>query len=196
MLVVQVLAVVAFRPPLPASTARHSAVRMYEMPDASKYGRDPRLGLASDQFVADADWSQTPGAVQRLVTINQLEAALEAADAEKQVVALKFVREGCKACAATSDLFAQTANEYGSAAQFYEVDFDEARKLVKACEIKAVPCGQLYSRGKMQRAMATGPKRWDDFRAGLEELRSDLDGTASASAAAVSPAARWGPKRR
>tara|TARA_B100000683_G_C12070243_1_gene382475 strand:- start:52 stop:393 length:342 start_codon:yes stop_codon:yes gene_type:complete len=99
---------------------------MYAMPEEkAKYGHDPRDGMSSDMLAADEDWTPgSSGEIGALTNVNQLQAALDAAEANNQLVSLKFVRKGCKACASTVEKYAETAQEFADAGQFYEVDFD------------------------------------------------------------------------
>jgi thiol-disulfide isomerase/thioredoxin len=154
---------------------RGSNLAMYEdAMDKMKYGHDPRNGLSREAYEPSPEWSSPVGAVAELATINQLQAALEAAEAKKQLVALKFVRKGCKACAATEEDYAATAQEFADAGQFYVVDYDVGKEFVKTCQIRAVPCGHIYAGGKLQKAMSIGPKVWDEFRAEADALRNQL----------------------
>ena len=86
----------------------------------------------------------------------------------------KFVRKGCKACAATEEDYAATAQEFADAGQFYTVDYDEGKEFVKTCQIRAVPCGHIYAGGKLEKALSIGPKLWDEFRAEADALRERL----------------------
>ena len=152
-----------------------SAPLMYAMAeDKLKYGHDPRDGLSAEAYQACVEWSAAPGTVSRLTTINQLQAALEAADAKKQIVVCKFVQDNCKACASTTDLYAETAKEYSSAGLFYEVSFNDARDLIKTCQLRGVPAAHVYARGKLHKAMALNAKKYDEFAGDLAALREDL----------------------
>ena len=49
-----------------------------------------------------------------------------------------------------------------------------ARPLIVKCQLKAVPCGHLYARGKLQRKLAVGNKSWDSFKETLDALRDEV----------------------
>ena len=78
---------------------------------ADKYGHDPRDGLSGDDLKPDSSFASSiaPGTVvETLGTVGQLQAALDTAG-DKQVVVIKFVREGCLACASTMESYRATA---------------------------------------------------------------------------------------
>ena len=129
----------------------------------------------------------------RVDTINQLQAALQSA-ADTQLVALKFVRNDCAACAATEEAFAELAKAHGEDGQFYTVNVEDAKRLRKLCGIRAVPCGHLYSRGKLVKAMAAGPKAWEPLKIEADAIRYELSGNGHAASEdrSKSPSARWG----
>ena len=150
-------------------------VVMYDMPeDKLRYGHDPREGLSRDSYTPDAEWSPTKGEVGKLTTINQLTAALDHASANNQVVSLKFIRQGCKACEGTAEAYVSTAAEYSDKGLFYTVDFGEGKEFVKTCQIRAVPCAHIYAGGKLRKATNLGPSKWDEFKADLDALRDEL----------------------
>lgn len=150
-------------------------VVMYDMPeDKLRYGHDPREGLSRDSYTPDAEWSPTKGEVGKLTTINQLTAALDHASANNQVVSLKFIRQGCKACEGTAEAYVSTAAEYSDKGLFYTVDFGEGKEFVKTCQIRAVPCAHIYAGGKLRKATNLGPAKWDEFKADLDALRDEL----------------------
>lgn len=138
----------------------------------SKYGSDPRAAT-EEQVVADASFVIAPGYVTPLKTIPQLQAALDAAGADALVV-LKFMRDGCTACAGTREEFESTAKEYGSLGQFYEVNYDEAKDFCRKAKVKFVPSGQIYANGALEAALPMGKKTWSDFRKRLDEAKAAL----------------------
>ena len=107
-------------------TPRTAPINCYAMPEENeKYGHDPRDGLSRDAYAPSADWNAPPpGTVGQLTSINELQSALDAAEAAQQLVSLKFVRDSCKACASTAERYEDAAKEYGAAGQFYTVNFD------------------------------------------------------------------------
>lgn len=141
----------------------------------AKYGHDPRDGLDTE-VEADADFASTitPGSVGMLSTVNELQAALDAAAGSDSVVAIKFIRDGCVACASTRDAYASVAKAYGEKGQFYECDFDAARPFVRKCEVKFVPSAHVYANGALQFKSGMGQKTWDTFKTGLDECRDAL----------------------
>lgn len=154
----------------PNRLTRH--VEMYAMPeDNQKYGHDPRDGKS--EVVADPAWKTSPGVVSQLRTIGELQAALNSAE-DKQVVALKFKRSNCAACASTVEDYAALAAEYEDAGQFYEVSYEDSKELIKLCQMRAVPTGHIYTRGKLRTAMALNAKKWAEFRAELDASRASL----------------------
>ena len=42
-----------------------------------------------------------------------------------------------------------------------------------------MPCGHVYARGKLHKALAIGQKSWPIFRETLDELRSELKAEAA-----------------
>ena len=125
------------------------------------------VGLSSFNPPAD-------GSVSTLLNLQQLQAALNTARNRNQVVALKFIRKGCKACASTVEQYAETAKEYKDAGQFYTVPYEEATEFIKMHQIRAVPCGHVYVDNKLQESVPMNEKTWDDFRARLDRLREGL----------------------
>lgn len=125
------------------------------------------VGLFSFNPAAD-------GSVSTLLSVQQLQAALNAAKNRNQVVALKFIRKGCKACASTVEQYAETAREYKDAGQFYTVPYEEAASFIKMHQIRAVPCGHVYADNKLQESVPMNEKTWEDFRARLDRVREGL----------------------
>ena len=120
----------ASRPPIGVpAVARAGALRMYDMPvDPSRYGLDPRSALPEEERVADASFvATTPGEIGMLDNINELQAAIDAAG-DKQVLAIKFIRDNCLACASTKELFEEACKEFGAAGAFYLCDYDVRRR--------------------------------------------------------------------
>lgn len=166
---------------------------MYASTD-DRFGHDPRDDMEPDEIVADCEWTPAqPGSVHSLDTIGQLQAALDAAG-ETQLVVLKYMREGCKACAATNGDYSKMAQVYGVDAQFYTVNAMVAKELRQASGVRAVPCGHVYLRGRLRKVMAAGPKAWDDFESEANSLRCLLTGKEMEMSADVTqpPSSRWG----
>lgn len=109
-----------------------------------------------------------------LQTIGELQAALTFANDANQLVALKFKRNNCAACASTVEDFAALAEEYGDAGQFYEVSWEDSKDFMKRCQLKAVPSGHIYGRGELQSAMALNAKKWTDFRTECDAVRDSF----------------------
>ena len=131
--------------------------------ETSKYGVDPRPNVGEDGMSApDKDWLLAhvkDGEVNSLQTAEQLQAALDS----RRMVVIKFMREGCAACASTLQSYANLAKRYGSDALFFEVDFDRSRPFCKQCRIKFVPAAHIYTDNVMQGAFPMGKKTWDAF---------------------------------
>jgi len=140
--------------------------------DAQKYGLDPR-GRA-EGVVADASVRTKPGKVGQLETVGQLQDSIDEADANSQLVVLKFVRDGCAACASTAQLFEDTAKELGADGLFYLVNYDTARDLCKLAKLKFVPAAHVYAKGSLRAALPLGKKKWDDFYEQLTALNAEM----------------------
>lgn len=85
----------------------------------SKYGHDPRDALEVSDYAPDVEFTRglTVGAVSVLSTVNEFQAALDSASCTA-VVVVRFVRDGCTACASTKKLFEATAKDYGEKGLF------------------------------------------------------------------------------
>lgn len=136
---------------------------------SGKYGGDPREGKG----VAPVPVAHTAGLVGRIESIGQLQTAIDTAGSAGSFVAVKFMRESCAACASTATLFEEAAAEYAEA-QFYLVDYDQARAFCKACRLKFVPSAHIYQRGELDSALPLGKKAWPAFAERLGELRKEL----------------------
>lgn len=144
-------------------------------PDTAKYGHDPRDALEPAAYVADTGLAiGATGTVGTLTTVNELQAALDVAAERNALVSLKFVRDGCPACASTRELFIDAAKECGEKGIFFEVDFNAAKALCRLCELKFVPSGHVYSGGVLQHTSGLGKKSWDTYKEGLDEVRESL----------------------
>ena len=120
---------------------------------ASKYGHDPRDGLPADELAPDGSFAVAPpGDLGVMGSIGEFQTALDAAGG-KQLVVLKFVRDGCLACASTAELYKSTAKEYGGQAQFYEVNFDNSKPFCRSAGVKFVPSGHIYKDGALTTAL-------------------------------------------
>ena len=143
--------------------------------EAAKYGFDPRDSVAEDvDLVPDAEFAISTGAVGSLGTVEQLQAALNAADDKQQVVVIKFMREGCTACASTVDKIKSVAKQYAGAGQFYEVNYDESKGFCRQAKVRFVPSAHIYAGNKLVDALPIGKKSWDNFKARLDECRNEL----------------------
>ena len=124
--------------------------------EAAKYGFDPRDSVAEDvDLVPDAEFAISTGAVGSLGTVEQLQAALNAADDKQQVVVIKFMREGCTACASTVDKIKSVAKQYAGAGQFYEVNYDESKGFCRQAKVRFVPSAHIYAGNKLVDALHT-----------------------------------------
>jgi len=140
--------------------------------DVSKYGTDPR----PQDISSDSEWwssSYKSGKVNILEHAEQLQAAMDAAKSE-QLVVVRFVRKGCAACGATAPLYEKLASVHASKAQFFAVDFDEARPFCKQAKLKFVPAVHIYNAGGLDIAMPAGKKSWEKFDERLSQLTSTL----------------------
>ena len=105
-----------------------------------KHGFDPRIGIDAETIVAEHDWAAKEisiGAVNKgLGSVNQLQAALDATAKSGALLVMKFERDGCKACAQTTELLAATAKEFGDAGLFFTVSFDEQKALCRQAKLR------------------------------------------------------------
>ena len=139
----------------------------------AKYGHDPRDGLSSDETAPDPAFTVAAGTVGQIGTIGELQAAIDASG-DSQLVVLKFVRDGCLACASTAASYKKTAESYGDAGQFYEVNFDNSKPFCRTAGVKFVPSGHIYAKGSLLKALPLGQKAWDDFTKELSSSREQL----------------------
>jgi len=139
----------------------------------AKYGHDPRDGLSPEDTAPDASFAVSSGDVGAIGTVGQLQAAIDASG-DSQLVVIKFIRDGCLACAATASLYRETAKAYGGAGQFYEVNFDQSKAFCRTAGVKFVPSGHIYAKGKLQHALPLGQKAWSAFANELKASRDQL----------------------
>ena len=146
-----------------------------QLMSSETYGCDPRDGLSSDEFKpCTAFAAPEPGKVGRLMTIGQLQAAVNAAGNE-QLVVVKFMKGDCVPCELTVGLFRELASAYGSQGQFYTCDLDEAQQLCRLSNIKVVPTAHVFSKGKLRGALPMGSLTWSPFVFRLNHMRSELE---------------------
>jgi thiol-disulfide isomerase/thioredoxin len=131
----------------------------------AKYGVDPRTTM-SDPGVKPA-W--TPGQVGAIHSAGELIGAVDAAATDGGFVAIKFWRDGCKACEATADKWAAAAAQYPKG-RFYLVNYGETKDMCRSIGLKVVPTAHLYASGRMQDALPLGPSSWDGFATRLQEM--------------------------
>ena len=93
---------------------------------------------------------------------------------EKKFVVLKFTRADCSGCKRSQPLFAERAARHAADGAFFEVHFEEARHLVKACGVQAVPVSHIYSCGALFGALSANPSKWEALAASLDEVSSGL----------------------
>jgi len=139
----------------------------------NKYGVDPRQNKG-DGSGSTGPWEHTPGTIGDLDSVHQLSDAVDKAAAANRFVALKFRRDGCAACAATVEVFEQTAKEFAVSGDFYLVDYDKARGFCKQCKLKFVPSGHIYAQGELQAALPMGKKAWDAFAERIKQTSAEL----------------------
>ena len=158
-------AVMAAPSPPPAVDLRANA----KPPVQDKYGRDPRD--SSEAVAGDAAWAATlsAGQINSLENIEQLQGALDAASAGQELVVIKFMRDGCAACASTQKQYQAAAKSYASRAKFFEVDYDLSKPFCKACKLRFVPSAHLYRGTEFIAAMPLGKSAWDAFASRLKE---------------------------
>jgi hypothetical protein len=152
------------------AVARSASPFMDAAAPKSKYGVDPRSD--GEAVVPDMDWWQSTykaGKITRLSSVEKLQAALDAAAQDDQLVVLRFVRRGCAACASTKEFFAKKADEYSTKGQFWEVDFDDERDFCRQCALKFVPAAHIYRGDRMLASLPVGKKSWEAFAAELDE---------------------------
>eukprot|EP00310_Coccolithus_braarudii_P012814 CAMPEP_0183340610 /NCGR_PEP_ID=MMETSP0164_2-20130417/7105_1 /TAXON_ID=221442 /ORGANISM="Coccolithus pelagicus ssp braarudi, Strain PLY182g" /LENGTH=158 /DNA_ID=CAMNT_0025510779 /DNA_START=53 /DNA_END=529 /DNA_ORIENTATION=+ len=136
----------------------------------SKYGHDPREGPRKEvtPVLPREGWSPvSAGQIGTIASVSEFNLALEAAG--ERLVAIKFQREGCAACKSTAGFFQAAAYDYTGAADFYLIDYDQAKPLCRSSELKIVPCAHLYREGTLRAALGLGRKAWDDFAGRLAE---------------------------
>jgi len=145
--------------------------------DSSKYGGDPREvpSTGGEECEADTAWASTiaASAVNQLQTVGQLQAALDLAKDEAKVVCLKFMRDGCAACASTEKEYAGLAADLDDVLLF-EVDFDLAKPFCRRTKIRFVPSVHIYTANEFRVALPIGKKAWGGFSEQLEEYRASL----------------------
>jgi len=137
---------------------------------ANKYGHDPR---GDDAVEGDSTFASalTAGEISNVCTIQEFVGVLDAAAAANEVVVLKFMREGCAACASTKKQYTDTAKMYASKAKFFEVDYDAAKPFCKKCEVRFVPSAHIYRGSDFVSALPLGKNSWDAF---AEQLQTEL----------------------
>uniref|UniRef100_A0A7S2JMK3 Thioredoxin domain-containing protein n=1 Tax=Haptolina brevifila TaxID=156173 RepID=A0A7S2JMK3_9EUKA len=139
--------------------------------ESAKYGKDPR----SETIAAKIDFKTVAtGKVGTLSSIEELQASLDVADKNQQVVVLKFMRKDCMACASTKKQFESTARSYAAGGQFYEVDFDVSRAFCRSCALKFVPSAHIYVANELRAALPMGKKSWDAFVEKLSAFKAEL----------------------
>jgi len=134
-----------------------------------KYGMDPRDPDAVPASDADFAASLAAGKVGTIVNLPQLEGALAAAENAGQLVVVKFVRDGCTACASTAKLYASAAKTYTEQAKFFEVDYDVAKPFCKQCKVRFVPSAHIYKGDTFLDAVPLGKNSWDNFSERLKQ---------------------------
>ena len=140
-----------------------------------KYGHDPRDGKEASEFQPDGSYVPPgAGSIGSIGSLGELQSALDAAQSDKQVVAIKFVRDGCLACASTASAYKSTAEQFGAKGQFYEIDFDQNKPFCRAAAVKFVPSGHIYANGKLVAALPLGKKAWDAFKERLDLTSSEV----------------------
>ena len=134
-----------------------------------KYGHDPRD--VDDPIEGDAGWAAglTSGQISELGNLPQLQGALDAAEADSGLVIIKFMRDGCVACASTQKQYARAAKDYAAKARFFEVNYDNSKSFCRKCEVKFVPSAHIYKGTSFVDALPLGKNSWDKFAARLKE---------------------------
>ena len=160
--------------PRASNQALSRASRIYLNVAGDKYGSDPREGLSESEIKADVAWAaasidMSAGRVGELGSVGQLQAAIDTA-ADDCIVVLKFEREGCAACAATRDLYADTAAAFGERGLFFVVDYDKSTAFCRQVKVRVVPCGHIFCDGKLHAALPLGKKSWQAFREELDAV--------------------------
>ena len=143
------------------SAARTLSPRMSD----PKFGTDPRAMLPDPPVMPY--WK--PGFVTGLRSTGELIGAIEATKTDGTFLAVKFWRDGCKACGATVEAFEQAARDHPKG-RFHLINFGECKDLCRGIGLKVVPTGHLYASGELVDAMALGPSKWSDFAAKVEEV--------------------------
>lgn len=135
---------------------------------ANKYGYDPR---AAGAVTADRSGLSLRhhGKVSPISSINQLEAAIEAAAKSGALVVLKYGRSNCFPCERMQSGFEEAAKDVGREGLFFNVqctDGKSTQKLCQAAKLRSVPAAHIYGPDGSLLA-AVGAK---DFRATLDEI--------------------------
>jgi thiol-disulfide isomerase/thioredoxin len=105
---------------------------------SKKYGEDPRKSADLVEAGEIGDFSvAAPGEIGQISNVAQLDAALSPDQAP--VVVLKFIRQGCPACASTAAQLEAAAKTYRNDARVYLVDYEACKAFCKLCRIKVVP---------------------------------------------------------
>ena len=126
------------------------------------HGRDPRLAppwitenapllaelAANSSSAPKAATASKSASVISLLSLADLERALEAAEASGKLVCVKYYAPWCKACLSIMPLYERLAEgPMGDKCDFYEVDGGAARVLVALADVTKMPATHVYARG-------------------------------------------------
>ena len=159
------------------------------------HGRDPRLAppwitenapllaelAANSSSAPKAATASKSAKIISLLTLADLERALEVAEASGKLVVVKYYAPWCKACLRIKPLYERAAEgPLGERVDFYEVDGGAARVLVALADVKKMPATHVYARGApgaeagklvlAQTRLINSKPRFEEFSAGLVQL--------------------------
>lgn len=101
-------------------------------------------------------------------------ALIEAATNENRLVVIKFYASWCRACKAMAPKFQRVADDAPPEMEFYEILFDNNKKLCKSLGIKILPFIEIVagSKGKIE-GFTCGPSKISLLMGKVEELAAD-----------------------
>ena len=110
--------------------------------------------------------------IKQLADETEYDALIEAAKAEDRYVVIKFYASWCRACKAMAPKYQRVTEEWqdnGSGIEFYEILFDNNKKLCKQLGIKILPFMEIVagSNGKVE-GFTCGPSKISRLQDKLE----------------------------
>jgi len=114
--------------------------------------------------------AQPRAAVSRLLMVSKVatEQDYHAILESGRVCVIEFTAEHCRACHAMSPKLKRLARDYRAEVDFFNVDFDENKPLVKALGIRALPYFEIISSGVKLESFACPPSKISRVQQRLE----------------------------